>query len=284
MNDGLLRAVDRAGWADAVGEPLGRAISDALGRGPVKDFLNGRWLGHPLHPALTDLPVGALVVATALDLAGEADGADAALLVGIGGMTAAAAAGIADYADTAGTTRRRSTVHAALMTSTLGLALASLGLRLAGAALRPLAVALSILSLGTLTAGAWLGGEIVYGLGNGVDRHAWYHGRRGWRRLAVGELLDGTPTRADLEGIPLVLVRDGGSVRALHDTCAHAGGPLSEGRVSEGCIVCPWHGSTFRLTDGHVVGGPSSYDQPAFEVRATSDGGWEARALDRPAG
>lgn len=278
----LLRAIDDQALVDAAGERLAPAIGEALAAvGPVKDALNGTWLGHPLHPALTDLPVGALLVAGALDLAGEDDGADGALAIAIAGMVAAATAGVADYADTYGTSRRRSTVHAALMGSSLVLAVASLALRLAGGLLRPAGVALSTLSIGTMTIGAWLGGEIVYGLGNGVDRHAWLSLRQGWRRLSAGDLPEGIPTKADLEGVPLVVVRDGATVRALHDTCAHAGGPLSEGRLEAGCVVCPWHGSTFRLVDGHVERGPSAYDQPAFEVRAAAAGGYEARPLAR---
>ena len=80
---------------------------------------------------------------------------------------------------------------------------------------------------------------------------------------------------------PLVLLREGDEIRAIHATCAHAGGPLHEGTLIDGCVECPWHGSRFRLADGHVVRGPAVYDQPAYEVRRTPDGGLEARAAGR---
>jgi nitrite reductase/ring-hydroxylating ferredoxin subunit len=76
----------------------------------------------------------------------------------------------------------------------------------------------------------------------------------------------------------LVLVRQGETILALHDTCAHAGGPLNEGKLLDGNVVeCPWHYSRYRMSDGLVLRGPSVYDQPAYEVRRREGGGWEAR-------
>ena len=78
----------------------------------------------------------------------------------------------------------------------------------------------------------------------------------------------------------LVLIREGAKILAVHDTCAHAGGPLSGGTYANGEIQCPWHASRYRMTDGHVLQGPSVYDQPAYEVRAREGGGWEARRTE----
>jgi nitrite reductase/ring-hydroxylating ferredoxin subunit len=61
--------------------------------------------------------------------------------------------------------------------------------------------------------------------------------------------------------------------------CAHAGGPLDKGALVDGCVECPWHGSRFRLADGQLRRGPAVYDQPAFEVRETAEGGLEARRV-----
>jgi nitrite reductase/ring-hydroxylating ferredoxin subunit len=72
-------------------------------------------------------------------------------------------------------------------------------------------------------------------------------------------------------------VRIAGTVHAIHATCAHAGGPLAQGTVVDGCIECPWHGSRFQLTDGHVRRGPALYDQPSYEIRAAEGGGYEVR-------
>jgi nitrite reductase/ring-hydroxylating ferredoxin subunit len=75
----------------------------------------------------------------------------------------------------------------------------------------------------------------------------------------------------------LVVVRIGDTVHALHAVCAHAGGPLNEGTIVDGCVECPWHASRFRLSDGLVRQGPSVYDQPSYEIRAAEGGGYEVR-------
>ena len=59
----------------------------------------------------------------------------------------------------------------------------------------------------------------------------------------------------------------GGTVHALSATCVHAGGPLDEGEIVDGCIRCPWHSSTYALADGRVIRGPAASDQPVWEVR-----------------
>jgi nitrite reductase/ring-hydroxylating ferredoxin subunit len=119
----------------------------------------------------------------------------------------------------------------------------------------------------------------VYGLGNAVDRHAWSSFGRRWRSLDVDDVPEGALVLGHAGDVPLVLVRDGERIRALHDTCAHAGGSLHEGRLVDGCVECPLHGSRFAPADGRVCRGPSVYDQPAFEVRTSETGGLEARAL-----
>ena len=65
----------------------------------------------------------------------------------------------------------------------------------------------------------------------------------------------------------MLLVRHDGAVFAMEDTCGHAGCPLSSGRLDGSTIVCPCHGSTYRLEDGAVIHGPSPFPQPTFEVR-----------------
>ena len=123
---------------------------------------------------------------------------------------------------------------------------------------------------------------MVYALGNMVSRHAFRGAGTKWIRLEVDggvepdALPEATPTKAKLGINTLVLVRVGSTIHALHDTCAHAGGPLSGGTVVDGCIECPWHGSRFRLDDGHLRRGPTVYDQPVYEVRR-GEAGWEAR-------
>lgn len=272
---------DQASWA----EPLGERVQGWLGplfarSGRAKDLLNGTWLGHPVHPAVTDVPVGAMTIAALLDATGQQRGADLAVATGLAAMTASAATGAADAVDAYGRPRVQATVHATLMAGSFGAYLVSLAIRVFGPrALRPVAVLLSWLGYGALSAGAYVGGDLVYRSGNQVDRHAWRPAGKKWKALDVAEVPQGTLVRAMLGTEPLVLHREGDVIHALHATCAHAGGPLDKGTVVDGCVECPWHRSRFRLADGRVMHGPAVYDQPRYEVRAAEGGGFEARRV-----
>lgn len=281
----LTRIVDaQAGWARPFGDFNHRWLS-ALFRPmrPVKDFLNGTWLGHPVHSALTDLPIGVVTVGIVLDLIGQPVGGDVALLVGVLTILAAAVAGLADYSDTDGTPRLRATVHATLMVTALVLFVVSLVLRAGDPADRTIPIVLVVVGYLVMSLSAAIGGDLVYLIGTNVNRHAWRGAGAKWLPLDLGELPDipeGGPTKAKAGSNTLVLVRSGERIEALHETCAHAGGPLAEGRLVDGCIECPWHGSRFRLANGHVARGPAMYDQPAYEVRR-GGAGWEVRRRPR---
>lgn len=287
MDRWLARIIDAQGrWAKPLGDFNHRWLS-ALFRPmtPIRDLLNGRWLGHPLHSVLTDAPIGILFLVIVLDVLDLRSAADVALVVGILAMLASAVAGAADYADTDGTARERATVHSTLMLVALFIYVASLAIRGAGESGedRTVAVWTSIVGFLVLAAGAYVGGDVVYALGNMVSRHAFRGAGTKWIVLEPAELDDagdipeGVPVKAKLGINALALVRQGDTVLALHDTCAHAGGPLSQGTIEDGCLVCPWHGSMYRLADGRARRGPTVYDQLAYEVRRTEAGGWEAR-------
>ncbi len=280
MARALIRLMDaQTRWAAPLGDLLHRLVSAAFGPfRPIKTFLNGTWLGHPIHAALSDLPVGLFAGVVILDLLNERAAADAVLVLGLIAMIAAAVAGLADYTDTDGSPRVRATLHATLMVLALFVYLVSLVVRTGAPADRTAPVALSIVGYVIVIAGAFVGGDVVFALGNMVNRHAWRSGGSRWAPLEVGEVAEGVPTRARLGVNNLVLIRIGETIHALHDQCAHAGGPLSGGRLVDGCVECPWHGSRFRLADGRVVRGPAVYDQPRYEVR-TVDGGLEARRV-----
>jgi nitrite reductase/ring-hydroxylating ferredoxin subunit/uncharacterized membrane protein len=277
----LTRLIDaQARWARPFGDFNHRWLS-ALFRplGPLKDFLHGRWLGHPLHPAATDIPIGILGMVIVFDLIGQPVAADVSLVAGIVFMVASALAGFADYADTDGTARVRATVHATLMVGALLLYGLSLVLRAGEPVDRTVPFVLSVMAFLILSAGAYVGGDVVYALGNMVSRHAFRGAGTKWLPLdldAAVELPENTPVKAKLGINTLVLVRRGTTLHALHDTCAHAGGPLSGGTVVDDCIECPWHGSRFDLATGHARRGPTVYDQPRYEVRM-GESGWEAR-------
>jgi nitrite reductase/ring-hydroxylating ferredoxin subunit/uncharacterized membrane protein len=252
----------------------------------IKDLLNGRWLGHPLHAAITDVPIGTLVAAVVLDLLGYSAPADVAIALTVAFMIAAAITGAADYADTDGTARTRATLHSTLMVAALLLLIGSLALRASGSG-GTIAIVLSILALVVVSAGAFVGGDVVFQLGNMVSRHAFRGAGTKWIKLDLGELADltalpeATPTKAKAGINDLVLVRAGDVIHALHAVCAHAGGPLPQGTVQDGCLVCPWHGTRYRLADGRVMAGPSVYDQPHYEIRSAEGGGYEVRRSAR---
>ncbi len=269
----------QAGWA----KPFGDAVHDVLHGffhriAPGRDFLNGRWLGHPLHALLTDVPIGVLMLVILLDVIGQPVAADVALTLGVLTLLAAALAGLADYSDTDGAARVRATIHGTLMSIAVVLYLVSLGLRVSGGE-RAVPIAVSIVAYLILAAGAFTGGDVVYVMGNMVDRHAWRPAGTKWARLEVDEVPEGQPVRAKFGLQSLVLVRQGDRIQALHEQCAHAGGPLSQGTLVDGCIECPWHGSRFRLADGRAMRGPTVYDQPVYEVRTAEAGGYEARRI-----
>jgi nitrite reductase/ring-hydroxylating ferredoxin subunit/uncharacterized membrane protein len=281
----LTRIVDaQARWATPFGDFNHRWLNALFGPiRPIKDFLNGTWLGHPVHAALTDVPVGAMTVAIVLEVIGQPVAADVTVLVGVLSIIATAVTGLADYTDVDGTARSRATVHATVMTTALVLFVISLVLRAGDPDDRAVPIALLVIGYLVLTVGAEIGGDLVYLIGTNVNRHAWRGAGKKWIALDLGDLTDipeGGPTKAKAGINTLVLVRTGETILALHEQCAHAGGPLSEGTLVDGCIQCPWHGSRFRLTDGHVARGPAMYDQPAYEVRR-GDGGWEVRRAVR---
>ncbi|MEP6639663.1 MAG: Rieske (2Fe-2S) protein [Chloroflexota bacterium] len=278
----LIAAQDR--WASPLGDFNHRWLF-ALFRPirPIKDLLNGVWLGHPLHAATTDIPIGTLLLTVVFDLIHLPAAADIALVATILFMLAAAFSGSADYVDTDGAARVRATVHSALMVVGLLVLLVSLLLRVGNPADRTIPIVLSFIGFLIVTAGAYVGGDVVYLFGNMVSRHAFRGAGTKWVRLDTSDigdlatLAEATPTRAKAGANDLVLVRVGDRIHALHAVCAHAGGPLAQGTVVDGCIECPWHASRFRLTDGHVQRGPALYDQPRYEIRPAESGGYEVR-------
>jgi len=276
------------GWARPFGE-FNRRWAHALFRPmlPIRDFLNGRWLGHPVHAALTDIPIGMLLGSVVLDLVGQPGAADIVLVATILFMLAAAVSGLADYSDTDGTALTRATLHATLMVVTLLILIVSALLRTGAPADRTVPIALSIIGFIIITAGAFVGGDVAYLLGNMVSRHAFRGPGTKWVKLDTGSVLDlgqlpeATPTKMRAGINDLVVVRIGDRVHAMHAVCAHAGGPLQDGKVVDGCLECPWHGSRFRLTDGTARRGPTVYDQPSYEIRSAEAGGYEVRRVAR---
>ncbi len=284
----LTRIVDaQAGWAKPFGEFNHRWLAALFGPiRPIKDLLNGTWLGHPVHSAATDLPIGALAVSIVLELVGQHTAGDIALVVAAVSIAGSIVTGLADYTDVGEpVARMRATVHATVMLISEVLFIVSLVIRSGNPADRSLPTILVLLGFATISLGAAIGGDLVFLIGTNVNRHAWRGAGAKWIPLDLGDVPDipeGGPTKAKAGPNTFILVRTGDAIHALHETCAHAGGPLAEGTLVDGCIQCPWHGSRFRLANGHVARGPATYDQPAYEVRrAESGAGWEVRRAPR---
>ena len=124
---------------------------------------------------------------------------------------------------------------------------------------------------------AYLGGHLVFKDKIGVDHTADHSPPENFvSLLAESELRENELRRVDVNGMPVLLVRRGQRIYAIAETCAHLGGPLSEGKLEDTTVRCPWHGSRFALEDGRVLEGPSVHAQPVLEVRVR-DGQIEVR-------
>ncbi|HEY0382392.1 MAG TPA: Rieske 2Fe-2S domain-containing protein [Candidatus Elarobacter sp.] len=265
--DLALRTPGLDGAADALGEAVTGAYDAAGGaKQPLKDALNGTWLGHALHPAITDVPIGAWTAALALDALGERRGARIAVGVGLLGALGAAATGLTDWADTSGKPRRLGVVHAALngaATLLYGASWLARGGKAHGAG-----VFFSVLGYGVVSVSALYGGALSLDLQIGVNRTSAAEPPAGETDVAaLADVPDGGMKRVEAGGYPVLLVRRGATVHAIAAVCAHQGGPLDEGTLDGDVVTCPWHGSRFCVLDGGIVGGPTAYPQPAFRTR-----------------
>ena len=272
----LVHTLATSEGVDKVGKPVAAKVAELIGHGPVKDALSGTWTGHPLHPVMTDLPIGFWTSSFMLDLVGGARSAAASQrLIGLGILSAVptAAAGLSDWSDTIGEERRIGTVHAVANVAALSLYAWSWLARRAGR--RGAGVALGLLGATAATAGGYLGGHLVYRQGVGADRNAWKHGGgEDWVDVVDDlALAEGKPLVVNVDDDDVLLAKTpAGLIAAMSNVCGHAGGPLNEGEFDDqGCVTCPWHGSVFRVADGHVVHGPATGHQPRYEVR--SEGG-----------
>lgn len=268
---------------DGPAEAVARKVRGALDPGPIKDALSGAWLGHALHPLLTDIPIGTWSSATMLDLFGGR-GARPAVerLIGIGVLAAVPTAmtGTSDWADTTladASVRRIGAVHAVANTAALLLYGSSLTARRRGRHGR--GVALGLMGMGALAAGGHLGGHLSYDKGVGVNQTAFDELPGEWTpTVSEDEVREGEATRASAGDVAILLSRHEGRVYALADRCTHRGGSLADGPIADGCVTCPLHGSIFRLADGAVVRGPAGAPEPPFDVRV-EDGTVHVRAV-----
>ncbi|MEW9554749.1 Rieske 2Fe-2S domain-containing protein [Nonomuraea sp. NPDC050783] len=285
---GPVALTDRLEKSKALDRPirgLAKVVRERVKPGRLRDVLHGVPIGEPLHPSMASVTLGCWVSVGVLDAAG-ADSRAARLLlaVGIANALPTAAAGITDWSSLHREQQRVGFVHMAANLTALGLLSASLLARLRGR--ERAGKALSFAGLGIGTVGAYLGGHMAYRQAAGANHapQVTHLVPLGWHDLCpIKDLPDGRPVARRLGYIQLFVLRRGESVTVLADHCPHLAGPLHQGRLvmqdGEACVVCPWHGSTFRLEDGSVKHGPATAPAPMFETRVRRDGTIQVRPL-----
>jgi nitrite reductase/ring-hydroxylating ferredoxin subunit/uncharacterized membrane protein len=275
----ISRRVEALKGLDGIAGKVQRAVRTVVPQeSTLKDALSGTWLGHPVHPLLTDVVIGAWTSAWFLDLlGGEEMHAASDRLVGIGILAAVptAAAGLSDWAELGGGARRVGVVHAAGNATALTLYTVSWLARKSGR--RRLGVYLSMLGSGAATFAGFLGGHLTYAKGVGVDQTAFEQLPQVWTavldeaELRTGELAVGRGKWFDV-----LLYRDESRIHAMLDRCTHRGCALHRGTTDGVTVTCPCHGSRFRLEDGALMKGPATAPQVSFEAR-TREGKVEVR-------
>lgn len=280
----VLAFLGRQEWLDRPSYRFENALSFVFnafggGRDRVTNALNGVWLGHPVHPPLASLTSGALGTTVALDALSVLPGASRAELVaasrfaqralglGIAANLASAVTGITDWQHTHEQDRRVGLLHGVLNILATGLYIQSWRDRRRGRHRR--GIAISTLGYVITTGSGFLGGALVFGSGVGIDQSGEQPriGEHWTSVLPAAQLPDGKPTRIEVEGVALVLCRDGQAVSALGGYCPHLAAPMEDGWLDRGRIVCPWHGSQFDTQTGMVVRGPASARLPCYEAR-----------------
>jgi nitrite reductase/ring-hydroxylating ferredoxin subunit/uncharacterized membrane protein len=284
--------IEKQDWLEPIADRLQPTVAAALSvDGPIgpkaANILHGTWLGHPLHVVLTDVPLGSWTAAAVLDVLEEKTGsraigrgADAAIAVGLVGAAAAALTGLTDWSKIGGGRPRRIGLAHGLVNATATVCyITSLCLRRAHS--RRAGRRFAWLGLIISSVAAYLGGHLVYKEKIGVDHTADDSLPEDFvAALPEADLRENELRRVDASGTPVLLVRRGNRIYAIAETCAHLGGPLSEGKLEGAAVRCPWHGSRFSLEDGRVLEGPSVHAQPVLEVRVR-DGQIEVRRSER---
>jgi nitrite reductase/ring-hydroxylating ferredoxin subunit/uncharacterized membrane protein len=291
INHIVNRFIERQGWLEPVADFLQKVVAGAykvLGKPgrDLKTLANGTWLGHPLHPVLTDIPIGAWTLAILFDIIylvrgthGWVSAADLTIFVGLLGALGSAITGYTDWSDTFGRERRVGITHGLLNTVAIVIYLVSLIIRVSHGS-RGLAIVLALIGYGIMITAAFLGGDLVFSIGTGVNHHAWQEVPTKFTRVMLeGQLTDNMLVKAMAGDTPILLYKKGDTVCAISETCSHAGGPLSEGELDGNLVQCPWHASRFDVCTGQVRGGPATISQVRYETRV-QNGQIEVRRSD----
>ncbi|HSL42717.1 MAG TPA: DUF2231 domain-containing protein [Anaerolineales bacterium] len=259
----------------------------------LKAFLQGKPFRHPLHPALVHLPIGLFILSLILDVISYlSDDSNTlfrasyyAMAAGIVAALLAALAGFIDRSDIRldHPARKTANIHMTLNLAAVGLFVVNFVLRgaqldAAGTSL-PLLL-LSMVGVGIILVSGYLGGTMVYDDGVGVGRHRRYtrtprktinvsmfERQDGWVSVCdANQLKDGETLRINWDGKIIAVARQSGEVYAFQEFCTHRYGPLSEGKLYDHQIECPWHRSCFDIRSGKVVEGPAKVDLKCYSA------------------
>ena len=279
LNHVVNRFIDRQRWLEPVADFLQKAVAGSyklLGKPghDLKTLVHGTWLGHPLHPVITDIPLGAWTLAVIFDIIylfrgthGWISAADVTIFVGLLAALGAAVTGYTDWNETVDRERRVGIAHGLLNTVVIVIYLVSLIIRVTGGS-RGLAIVLALVGYVLVLTAAFLGGELVFSIGTGVNHHAWQEVPTKFTRVMLeGQLTDNMLVKAMAGDTPILLYKRGDAICAISETCSHAGGPLSEGELDGNLVQCPWHASRFDVCTGQVKGGPATISQVRYETR-----------------
>jgi nitrite reductase/ring-hydroxylating ferredoxin subunit/uncharacterized membrane protein len=282
-----VRQLESAEALDPAAKAIGEAVRDTIGNGSVKSALSGTWLGHAVHPMLTDVVIGSFTSASLLDLLSSDSGAASQRLIGLGLLAylPTAASGINDWADSEVVDdgiRRVGLIHAGC--NAVGASLYALSWRARRRGARRVGAAFGLAGMTVMMAGGYLGGHLSMTKGVGPAETVFDQGPTEWTPAAdASQLRDGRPQRVVVDDTPVLLLRGGEEIFAIHDRCSHRGCSLSDGSIEGDEVVCSCHGSRFSLRTGAVKHGPATASQPAFQVRV-EDGRVEVRRLAPGAG
>lgn len=273
------RFIEGQRWLEPVADFLQKVVGGTYkimgGAGrPIKTFVHGTWLGHPLHPVLTDIPLGAWTLVVIFDIiylfnrtTAWSTAADVTNLIGVLAALAAAVTGYTDWNETIDRERRVGVAHGLLNTLVIVIFLIALVIGATGGS-RGLAIVLSFIGYLLVLSAAYLGGEMVFSIGTGVNHHAWQQVPEKFTRVMLeGQLHDSVLVRGMAGDTPILIFKKGDKVCAISETCSHAGGPLAEGEIVGEQVQCPWHASRFDLCTGLVRGGPATISQVRYEAR-----------------
>lgn len=279
LNAVVNRFIDSQKWLEPVADFLQKVVAGTyklLGPAgtPLKTFNHGTWLGHPLHPVLTDVPLGVWTITVLFDIIylfnGSKvwfDAAELSIFVGVLAALYTAVVGFTDWNETIGRERRVGVAHGLLNSLVILIYIVSLLIRWTGGS-PVVAIILAFIGYILLLTAAFLGGELVYSIGTGVNHHAWQHQPEKFTRVMLeGQLSDGILVRGLAGDTPVLLYKKGDRICAIGETCSHAGGPLAEGEVIGDVVQCPWHQSHFDLCTGQVRQGPATMSQVRYDAR-----------------